>query len=417
MRCRLSLSLVGLGLLIFFAVQCNATVTLPELNGNERRVEAKEGSEKLPVAASDSWLTTVQQGILQSEYEITGDEDVHSRGQETVYQAPNRAHNFRTYFDSGGVRMVPRTSAKYDWIWGLDLIGYGLYDHLQSVIAPKLRVHKNRIEYSRGSITEWYMNDERGLEQGFTLHVPPEYWVTNHEEEILLRMALAGNLKACMKSDKELSFQTADGINVMQFGDLKVFDSKNRTLTARFNLEGNMVDILIDAKGAAFPITVDPLATSYAWTAGPDQAGAYFGQSVSTAGDVNGDGYSDVIVGAGWYDNGENNEGRAFVYHGSPSGLSMSADWTAESDQAGAYFGHSVSTAGDVNGDGYSDVIVGANLYDNGESNEGGAFVYHGSPSGLSTSADWTAESNERDARLGQSVSTAGDVNGDGYSD
>ena len=96
------------------------------------------------------------------------------------------------------------------------------------------------------------------------------------------------------------------------------------------------------------------------WTAESNQASAYFGHSVSTAGDVNGDGYSDVIVGAINYDNGQTDEGRAFVYYGSASGLSASANWTAESDQASAYFGYSVSTAGDVNGDGYSDVIVGA---------------------------------------------------------
>ena len=49
-----------------------------------------------------------------------------------------------------------------------------------------------------------------------------------------------------------------------------------------------------------------------------------FGVSVGTAGDVNGDGYGDVIVGAPRYDNGETNEGRAFVYHGSATGLSAS---------------------------------------------------------------------------------------------
>ncbi len=60
---------------------------------------------------------------------------------------------------------------------------------------------------------------------------------------------------------------------------------------------------------------------------------------MGTAGDVNGDGYADVIVGAYSYDNGETNEGRAYVYHGSAAGLSTSANWMAESDQASAYFG------------------------------------------------------------------------------
>ncbi len=139
------------------------------------------------------------------------------------------------------------------------------------------------------------------------------------------------------------------------------------------------------------------LATSSTWTAESDQAEAQFGVSVGTAGDVNGDGYSDVIVGATYYDNGQTDEGRAFVYHGSSTGLDTSPNWTAESNQVSAYFGNSVGTAGDVNGDGYSDVIIGAYRYDNGQNNEGRAFVYHGSSTGLAATTAWTAESNQND--------------------
>ncbi len=99
-----------------------------------------------------------------------------------------------------------------------------------------------------------------------------------------------------------------------------------------------------------------------AWTAESDQASAYFGSSVGSAGDVNGDGYADVIVGAPNYDNGQTDEGRAFVYLGGAAVSRPRPTWTAEGDQAGAGFGVSVATAGDVNGDGYADVIVGARL-------------------------------------------------------
>jgi hypothetical protein len=159
------------------------------------------------------------------------------------------------------------------------------------------------------------------------------------------------------------------------------------------------------------------ISTVANWTAEPDLSTSRFGQSVSTAGDVNGDGYSDVIVGAPYLDNGQTDEGRVYVYLGSASGLSSTPAWTVESNQASAIFGISVSTAGDVNGDGFSDVIIGASLYDNGQTNEGRAFVYYGSPSGLSLIADWTAENNQANSEFGFSVSTAGDVNGDGYSD
>ena len=158
------------------------------------------------------------------------------------------------------------------------------------------------------------------------------------------------------------------------------------------------------------------LATSPAWTAG-NQELAYFGRSVGTAGDVNGDGFADLIVGSHYFDNGEVDEGRAFVYLGSSSGLASTPAWTAEADQATARFGTTVATAGDVNGDGYSDVIVGAYLYDDGETDQGRAFLYLGGATGLATTANWTAQGDQAGASFGYSVASAGDINGDGFSD
>ena len=158
-------------------------------------------------------------------------------------------------------------------------------------------------------------------------------------------------------------------------------------------------------------------SSSANWTAEPNQLDASFGSSVASAGDVNGDGYEDVIVGAGTYDNGQIDEGRAFVFYGSAVGLSQTPNWRAESNQAGAYFGNSVASAGDVNGDGYDDVIVGAWTYDNGQIGEGRAFVFYGSAVGLSETPNWIAESNQASAYFGYSVASAGDVNGDGYDD
>lgn len=190
-------------------------------------------------------------------------------------------------------------------------------------------------------------------------------------------------------------------------------------------------DVIVGAyySGQAFPgrayvyhgsaVGLSPTAD---WTAEGDQEWSGFGRSVASAGDVDGDGYDDVIVGAYAYDNGQVDEGRAYVYYGSANGLSPTPNWTAEGDQGGVFgtctcFGYSVSTAGDVNGDGYSEIIVGAFLYDNGQDGEGRAYVYHGSPAGLSLTTDWTAESDQDNAMFGASVATAGNVSSDGYGD
>ncbi len=160
------------------------------------------------------------------------------------------------------------------------------------------------------------------------------------------------------------------------------------------------------------------LGPSPAWTAKGNQEFADFGFSVATAGDVDSDGYSDIIVGAPGFDNGESGEGRAFLYRGSAAGVAtLTPAWTAEGDQAAASFGGSVGTAGDVNGDGFSDVIVGAFRFDDGETNEGRAYAYVGSAAGLALAPAWTAEGDQSHTGFAVSVGTAGDVNGDGFSD
>src|SRR5262249_19327079 len=142
-------------------------------------------------------------------------------------------------------------------------------------------------------------------------------------------------------------------------------------------------------------------------------ASAQFGMSVASAGDVNGDGYADIIIGAPEATHGQGAEGQAYLYYGSAGGIQTTPAWVTQPDQGAAQYGYSVASAGDVNGDGYSDVVVGAP----GEGTGGKAFVYCGSATGLATTPSWTGDPSQAGAGYGTSVSTAGDVNGDGFSD
>ncbi len=144
--------------------------------------------------------------------------------------------------------------------------------------------------------------------------------------------------------------------------------------------------------------------------------GGELGFKVASAGDVNGDTYDDVIVTA-WMGNGDGS-GAAYVYHGGPGGLSFTPDWSAAGTQPDANFGVSAGTAGDVNGDTFDDVIVGAYLFDGPAGVDAGrAHIYHGSPSGLSLIPDWTGEGEAAGDLYGRWVATAGDTDGDGFDD
>lgn len=159
------------------------------------------------------------------------------------------------------------------------------------------------------------------------------------------------------------------------------------------------------------------MSTEPVWEVEGNSVGARFGSTVAGAGDVNGDGFDDVLVGAFRFTNGESSEGKAFLYLSSASGIATTPAWQLEGNQASANLSISLAGAGDVNGDGFSDFLVGASGYDNGNTNEGRVYLFLGSSGTISTTPARTYEGNEDNARFGASVGTAGDVNGDGFAD
>ena len=164
-------------------------------------------------------------------------------------------------------------------------------------------------------------------------------------------------------------------------------------------------DFVLD-RGSAWVFSGRDGSTLYKFNG--DSAGDHFGFSVSGAGDMNGDGFADLIVGAFGDDNKTHGSGSARVF----SGVDGSVIYTFDGNSPGDWFGWSVSDAGDVNGDGFVDLIVGTNPVSNGI-DPGSARVF----SGKDGSILYTLDGDSVDDAFGYSVSGAGDVNGDGLAD
>ncbi len=145
--------------------------------------------------------------------------------------------------------------------------------------------------------------------------------------------------------------------------------------------------------------TMTPGAILYA-----GNSNEYFGSSVSFLGDVNGDSYGDIIVGGTGYNSFT---GRAYVFFGGSS-FDTVPDRVYTGGGSFTYFGTQAKGVGDINGDGYNDFMIGQTQY---------AYLYFGGLSISNSSADLIFVSPEGDNSFGNTLSGAGDINNDGYDD
>jgi hypothetical protein len=381
------------------------------------------------VGIAADWWATVQEDLQQAEYNVTWQEQTYLADIPAAYQAPNRAHNLRTYFVPAGPIVIPRTwpeeTRTPPWRWEVSLTGWGREGIVEAVPQATLEARDNSIEYRRGAseseggLVEWYRNGEEGLEQHFRLAVPPAGGDPNAPLQLVL--TLGGSLTPQSAADTGVRFNDASGQAVLSYGSLSALDATGRPLPVWLSPADSAFSLSVDDTGAAYPIevgaTISGLPSTANWAVTWGAANTLFGYSVATAGDVDHNGYSDVIVGARDFDGGQTDEGKAFLFFADSLGLSTSYNWSKEGNQADAHLGWSVATAGDVDADGYSDIIIGAPEYDHPEGQEGGAWVYYGSGEGIDPDRAWFAESNQAGAQLGYSVASAGDVNLDGYAD
>jgi hypothetical protein len=416
------------------ALQEEATPEAPPPQGEPGDLPAEGQPEdapenSLPEGVSEEWWAQAQQYIELSEYELSWVEQSGLQGMEAAYQAPNRAHDMRTYFSPDGIRIVSRTEITPTWGVGIELRAWGLGDELLPVQPAELLVAAERIDCVRGEMLEWYRNSPDGLEQGFRLPAGAA--------EVELELSLWGELSPLLLEDGSgLELLTPDGAAQLRWGQLVAMDELGQAWPVGLELrEGGasgvyILRLLLPAAGGSLELTarlVSPqallspegLPPAADWTYEGASFMDYLGYSVASAGDVNGDGYGDLIAGAWGIDSGTYNWGKVFVWYGSVDGLGLSQrapDWEQLGEAAYDCFGISVSSAGDVNGDGYDDIIVSAQR--STELNvKGYAKIFLGSPTGLQKPAAWKVEAAQGNWGFAQRVASAGDLDGDGYGD
>jgi len=353
-------------------------------------------------------MAEIKTAIAKSEYHIRYQE------KPACLQSPNRAHDLRISYHTDGFSLTPRVEGDR-WYTQLRVRSVGHLDH-EWTPSPSATIiaNEHHAEADQGTFKIQYENDERGMRQDFLVMERPEGL-----GPLNVTLRYEGDLMITQKGEDDILFSSIDSlgnaVSEVWYRGLRAWDTNNEPLHAWASIEADDIVLHVDDANAEYPVTIDPLSTTANWITNGGQLDARFGLGVGTAGDVNDDGFSDVIIGAPNYDLAGTDVGAAFIYHGSATGLSTSYARRL-TGQVGSNFGISVSTAGDINGDGYSDVVVGAPKYTFTTTNEGAALVYLGSATGIGTTAR-IFSSGQTGSEYGFSVATAGDVNGNDVSD
>jgi hypothetical protein len=322
----------------------------------------------------------------------------------STFTAHNPGLNWNLTFDSKG---FTATSADNTWSWGLEL----QRDVDTPVCSPNSQRDtdtpvcspSNHLSFLRTpQIEEWFINDPRGLEQGWTLSAPAT-----------IHLRVRGNLPTHV-SPQSISFGSQ-----LTYSGLKAWDANGKTVPTHFAPTAEGFAVRYDDSHAIYPITIDPLAQSAYLKASNTESGDQFGYSVAVSGDT-------VVVGA--FSEASNttgvnsipNEsadgaGAAYVFVRSGSSWSQQAYLKASNAEANDAFGASVAISGDT-------IIVGAvaersstsginsSPDDNLAENAGAAYIFIRSGTSWTQQAYLKASNAGAGDQFGYSVAVSGNT-------
>ncbi|MDA7930119.1 hypothetical protein N9B63_04710 [Akkermansiaceae bacterium] len=358
-----------------------------------------------PEGLSDSDWAGIREAYQTNRHAITADGD-------GTYQARNPGQAWTTRFDGRGFTVTPDAGG---WEWGLELKGFGK--------VTKVLNEGGNLSYVReGGLVEWFINDRRGLEQGWTFSARPQD--AEPDGPLRLRLLVRGGLRPeIAASGSSAAFLNPSGGSALTYGGLKAWDANGKTLQVRFvegGEDGDSIALEVEDEGARYPLTIDPVAQQTYLTASNAEEWDYLGVSVSVSGDT-------VVVGASGEDsnatgiNGDEADnsvggaGAAYVFVRNGITWTQQAYLKASNTDASDSFGYSVSISGDT-------IVVGAYQEDssatgiNGEGDDnsaidaGAAYVFVRNGITWTQQAYLKASNTDASDSFGYSVSISGDT-------
>lgn len=312
--------------------------------------------------------------------------DYYARGTGDSFEAANPSQGLATHFDSAGVEV---RSGNLRWKLAFD--GYGYGDTLHAAIVTSPHAAFNRIEYQRGSVTEWYVNGPAGVEQGFTLSQPPD---RDDHRPLTIALQFSGDMAMRLgRRRTDLTLIAPRGGTELHYSGLAAYDAAGRRLPAWLEIHSSRLLLRVDPVGARYPLTIDPLVQAKL-TPKDGAANDKFGTSMAVSGNT-------VVVGSP-------GKGAVYVFVKPPNGwanMTQTAKLTASAGEGP--LGPSVAISG-------STIVAGAPFATVlGRAQQGVAYVFVRPPGGwhdMTQTAKLTASDGASQARLGQGVGIYGNT-------